>query len=149
MTTPTTWLEWQSWAKKQRKRTSWSYVLDVLPNGHPQILEAEEFYQKGLDDMIRRYARNPRRWPNMNSMERALLYYRFESAESLLGILARSPFFAPSADKFAEVVEWLLITSWFWHSEFQWSDYQRSVQLVKTVHAPVPVPAHPEEGFAT
>jgi hypothetical protein len=148
MKTPTTWPEWSAWVKKQRKRTPWSFVLDVLPNGHPNILEAETFYRLRLNHMIRRYAKSPKRWPNMDPMERSLLVYRFDCAESLLGVLARSPFPSPKPDEFAAVVEWLLITCWFGHGEFHWSDYQSHAQLALRVHAPVPVPSRPEEGFA-
>ena len=148
MKTPTTWPEWRAWVMKQRKRTPWGLVLDVLPNGHPKILDAESFYSDRLDGMIRRYAKSPKRWPNMDPMERCLLVYRFECAESLLGILARSPFPAPRADEFAAVVKSLLITSWFWHGEFHWNHFQQWVQLAKKVHAPMPVPSRPEDGFA-
>jgi len=148
MTTPTTWPEWRDWVKNQRKRTPWSFVLEVLPNGHPKILEAETFYRERLDGMIRRYAKSPKRWPNMDAMERAIMVYRFDCAESLLGILARSPFPSPSPQNFGLVVEWLLITCWYWHGEFHWSQYQEHVQLALKVHSPVPVPSRPEDGFA-
>jgi len=72
MTTPTTWPEWNTWVKQQRKRTPWSFVLQVLPNGHPKILEADRFYTATLDNMIRQYAKNPKRWPNMDNMERSV-----------------------------------------------------------------------------
>jgi len=66
----------------------------------------------------------------------------------MLGIMSRSPFPAPKPDEFAAVVEWLLITSWFWHGQHRWTCYQEYVQLAKEVHASVPTPSRPEDGFA-
>lgn len=148
MRRPATWAQWQDWAKKERKRTPWSFVQDVLAPRHPKFFSAEEFYRSSLDQKIRRYAGRPVRWPRMDVIERALLYYRFESAESLLKVLAHSILPPPPAERFAETVEWLLVTSWLWHGLPRWTEFRWWGERATQVQVPAADRSPPDDGFA-
>lgn len=141
-----TWQDWQQWAHHQRKRTSWSYVLQVLPPGHPQFEKLEFAEELLLDELIQRYAVQ-RRWPRMTSLQRVLLYYRCEISEGLISSLVLSPLAAPRANQFTATVEWLLITHWHREGWHVWTERMRYAKHVIDALRPTPLPQHPQEGF--
>ena len=137
-----TWDQWQRWAKKHHKRTAWHFVLNVMPLGtEPELTE-----EIALDELIRQFAANPARWPRMTGHQRAMLYYRFDNATSLLSILGMSPLPAPEFS--ASMIEWLLVTSWRFHGEHHWSDFQSLCRHVGPLVARPIFPPDPEDGFA-
>jgi hypothetical protein len=145
-----TWTEWETWASKQRRRTSWSTVLATTPTWGEEIEYQEAMCRKGLDQMIHAYAQT-RRWPKMTLEQRCFLYFRVEHAESLLKALAASPLCPPVATQFPATVEWLLIASWHVHGCFTWLEfaaYSRGVAERARLKQPPALPHRPEDGFA-
>ena len=116
--------------------------MRVLPPGS----DVDPTESRRLDDLIRRYAADPRRWPSRTARERAMLYHRFENALSLLAALAKSP--VPAPEFSGEMIEWLLVTSWIIHGEQHWADSSTLCRLVSARLRPPTYPARPEDGFA-
>jgi hypothetical protein len=122
--------------------------LDTLPPWREGIEKIEMHEASTLDAAIRTYAQR-RRWPSLTTIQRCLLYYRFEHIESLLQSLAKSP--VPAPGQFIQAVEWLLITNWYVHGAWPWMlrvEHDRWALQIADLGKPWVFPLRPEDGFS-